>query len=107
MASSVTTNKRALHRLSTGLGALVDDVKDDTLQGTAREARRTVHVISGKTRGSIQVEGDTVTAGYGAIFEEFGTVYRAAHPFMRPAFTKALRPAHDRITDRIKDAVRG
>lgn len=52
--------------------------------------KRRVHVITGATRESAHVErrGEAnyaVVVGEGAIFEEFGTIYRPPHPTMVPA----------------------
>lgn len=56
----------------------------------AEHARSRVHVITGKTRDSIRVEpgpdgSAAVTAGYGAVYEEYGTSRRPPHPFLTPA----------------------
>ena len=63
----------------------------------AAEERRTVHVITGKTRDSIRVETDGRTgnayavAGEGAIYEELGTVNRPPHAFKLPAAERQAR----------------
>jgi HK97 gp10 family phage protein len=68
------------------------------------EYKRRVHVITGKTRESAHVErrGDAnyaVVVGEGAIYEEFGTIYRPPHPTMVPA-VEAERP---RVIERFAD----
>lgn len=63
----------------------------------AADARRNVHVITGRLRASIGV-GDaggglttvTASAPY-AGFEEYGTVRRPPHPYMRPAVARYRR----------------
>jgi HK97 gp10 family phage protein len=73
--------------------ALVERTADNVVTG----AQERVHEISGDTKRSIRREGSgsesTVVAGEGAIFEEYGTVNRPAHPFMWPAL-EAERPVY-------------
>lgn len=68
----------------------------------AKEARDTVHVITGNLRDSIEVKvvGKTVTivanADYAGI-EEFGSPTREAHPYLRPAIDKKAKKASEAI----------
>jgi HK97 gp10 family phage protein len=62
------------------------------VEGTAAKA---VHVDTGLLRSSItrQVNKDTAYVGTNveyAPYEEFGTRYRKAHPFLRPSLTKSI-----------------
>lgn len=64
--------------------AHVEKTADNMVKGMQER----VHVLSGDTQRSIHKEGSgleaTVVAGEGAIFEEYGTMYRPAHPFAWP-----------------------
>jgi len=68
----------------------------------AKDYRANVHVITGATRDSIAVEIDRATgsaavvAGEGAIFEEFGTVNRPAHPALIPAIERQKKKMRNR-----------
>lgn len=70
---------------------------EQTADGIVVDAQGRVHVITGETQESIQRKGSgfesKVVAGGGAIFEEYGTVYRPAHPFLWPA-VEAARSAY-------------
>lgn len=64
-------------------------------QYVAKQAREYAHVITGYMRDHIRAKktGDTTAevraeAPYSA-YEEFGTRYRPAHPFIRPAMADA------------------
>lgn len=62
----------------------------------AQIARRLVHVDTGELKGSIYARdaefgADAPHAG----FEEFGTVHRPPHPYMRPAVQAIRRPFHE------------
>jgi HK97 gp10 family phage protein len=64
-------------------------------QYVAKQARDYVHVITGDLKRSIKAKktGDNTaqveaTMPY-AIYEEYGTRYRPAHPFIRPAMADA------------------
>lgn len=96
-------------RLPALIGALRQQPKAGAMQSAQRiaeRARSSVHVITGKTRNSIRAvptaNGAMVTAGEGALYEEFGTRYRSAHPFLLPA-AEAERPS---FLQKIKDALK-
>jgi hypothetical protein len=65
--------------------AHVEKTADNLVKGM----KERVHVLSGDTQRSIHKEGSgleaEVVASEGAIFEEYGTVHRPAHPFAWPA----------------------
>ena len=78
-------------------------------EAIVQEARRRVHVITGRLRGSIHI---TRTSSSGALaiadvaadapyagYEEFGTVHRPPHPYMRPAVDKYRKPYRDAIAE--------
>lgn len=59
----------------------------------AKEAQRLVHVITGTLKASIHADGAFIRADAPyAGFEEFGTVHRPPHPYMRPAVAKIRKP---------------
>lgn len=57
-----------------------------------KDSQRLVHVVTGKLRASGGIKSSTptqVTYGYDmhyAGYEEFGTVYRLAHPYIMPRY---------------------
>lgn len=83
----------------------------------AKRARETVHVITGALRDSIHAEESDegalaqVVAGGGTVdyagYEEFGTIYRPAHPYLRPAADASKEEiAHvmsEKFTELVKD----
>lgn len=69
-----------------------------------KEARRRVHVITGELRDSIQVVDDGGIATMAALapyagYEEFGTVHRPPHPYMRPAVAVIRRPFKEELAE--------
>ena len=84
-------------------GAVSKETADDILE----DAKGRVHVISGATRDSGRVVatagGYDVVFEEGAIFEEYGTVYRPPHPFLTPA-SEAHRSGY---LDRLQNALMG
>lgn len=73
----------------------------ETAEAILEDAKKRVHVISGATRDSGRIEqtglGYDVVFDEGAIFEEYGTVYRPAHPFLTPASEAQRSGAFDRL----------
>ena len=109
--AGITMNPAQLLRrvaaIRAGTPAVQTVVTQATVEAVAAEARRRVHVRSGRTRDSSQVlrvdvKTARVTAGYGAVFEEYGTRYRPPHPFMGPAIVAVAPQAteHARATIR-------
>jgi len=104
--TKVTTNRRPLDKLIAGLGDIVKDVQDETVDETAMLMRQRVHVISGQTRGSIETNhaAGTVTADFGAVFE---MMKGGSHDFVTPSYTEALGHAADKVTRRLRRVTGG
>lgn len=120
MAAGVTTTgltemRRAVDELPQAIQQALQQVAADTAARIARRARQLVPVQSGRTRDSIRVvadlphhqyrvdvgphEGLPATADWPAnlpLWLEYGTRYRSAQPFMRPALdAEDARYRHD------------
>jgi galactokinase/mevalonate kinase-like predicted kinase len=94
-------------RLTDGTtGEIAEKVIAEANEDMAVLMREFVHVMSGETRESIRVEGNAVVAGEGAVFEELGTIYRSAHPFMLPAFDIIAPQIPERIGSALREAGR-
>ena len=80
-------------RLKQQVAPRMDTFSKETAEAVLADAKQRVHVVTGATRDS----GEVVKTGIGydvqfsaaAIYEEYGTVRRAAHPFLTPASEKA------------------
>jgi HK97 gp10 family phage protein len=96
---NVTVKTQILYN---NLPSIIKDLRADsamlsyrTAETIKADARRNVHVITGNLRDSIVREKVkekhhriVVGMSYGA-FEEYGTRFRPAHPFLRPAVERA------------------
>lgn len=87
---SVKVIRNDLPRIAGELPHVAEMLNQEAAENIAEGARQRVHVITGKTKASIEVDYSDpmrpkVRAGEGAIFEEYGTVYRPPHPFLTPA----------------------
>lgn len=93
MSMSTRLTKNEYGRLAKQAPTLTDSVSKETAETILTDAKSRVHVVSGATRDS----GEVVQTGIGydvvfsaaAIYEEYGTVDREAHPFLTPASEKA------------------
>jgi HK97 gp10 family phage protein len=109
MAEGVTTTgltelRRAVEQLPQAIQQALQTVAHDTAERIATRARELVHVRSGRTRDSIRVVEDAAQHQYRVdvgphqgmpadkdwpanvpLWLEYGTRFRDAHPFMRPA----------------------
>lgn len=105
--SKAVFNRRRLTSLQRGLDDALDRAKAKLLEETAAEMRSHVKVVSGATRDSIHVEGDTVVASEGAVPLELGTAHMAAQPFMRPAFEHVMQErAEDVLRREVEKEIR-
>lgn len=62
----------------------------NTARRIMTDAKKRVHVITGKTRDSGRTERvsegvHSIIFEHGAVWEEYGNRFRPAHPFLRPA----------------------
>ena len=89
MSMSTRLNKNDYGRLARQAEAHTATLTKETAEKVLKDAQERVHVISGATRDS----GEVVKTGIGydvmfsaaAIYEEYGTRHRPAHPFLTPA----------------------
>jgi HK97 gp10 family phage protein len=120
MSDGVTTTgleelRRAVEELPEAIQNALKDVARETAERIATRARQLVHVRSGRTRDSIRVVEDAARHQYRVdvgphegmpadkdwpanvpLWLEYGTRFRSAHPFMRPALdAEDARYRHD------------
>lgn len=105
MSMSTKLTKNEYGRLAQEARTVGSTASKQTADAILDDAKRRVHVISGATRDSGRVEqtglGYDVIFEEGAIFEEYGTVYRPPHPFLTPA-SEAQRSGY---VDRLRRAL--
>jgi HK97 gp10 family phage protein len=111
MSIDVRITRNALSGFSSQRGVYSE--LENTAAAVADHARSIVHVDSGELQGSIDHGGngtDEVIAGATAehaVYEELGTRFRSAHPYMVPAFEAETSGLPERIGRAVREAAGG
>jgi HK97 gp10 family phage protein len=85
-ASITFTTRSRLREVSTAIALRVEEGTAEIREKVAEKAEELAPKLTGELEESIGVDGDKVVAtSPHALFDEYGTVYMEAQPFMRPA----------------------
>lgn len=124
MAGPVRVTIQGTERFKAKLRGLHDacssrEAKEISMAGgevIASYAKMIVHVITGDLRRSIRVEpasdgtADVIAGGINGVdyapYEEFGTRFRSAHPYMRPALDAGRSEARTAMRRKVYTLIR-